>query len=94
MQQRAVRHPCLAACDMLALAPPARHLDRISRVVDVDDLQDVAVIAFRQPGHIDITPTIVIVAMRALTAGLELAEDFRILGIVEAPDLHTLAIGL
>src|SRR3954463_16734191 len=82
------------ASDPLTFAPPARHLHRIGGIVDIDDLQDVTVIAHRQTRGIDVSAAVVVIAMRASTAGFEMTDCLGTLGIGQVPDQKSFGVGL
>ena len=86
MKRGAVRHALLAARDPLALAPPARNLHWARRIVDVDDLENVAFVSLGQARRIDVAAAVIVVAVRAGAAGLEMAEPLRVFGVGEVPD--------
>ena len=92
VQHGAERHPALAPGNPLALAPPARDLDWVRRIGDVDDLVDVPGEAGGQRGRMHVAPPGVVVAVRAVAAGTVVAELPRVLGIREIPDQKAFVI--
>src|SRR5260370_36229405 len=84
--ERYARRWGLAPVDPLPGHPPAAHLDRIRRIVDIDDDVDVSAVARHSRGQVNVTPAKIAIAMRPAAPSVELPEQLRIDCVRETPN--------